>query len=79
MNKRVLAKFPKDIEDFANLFHELQIDRHSADYDPYSRFTLTDVIASIETAEIAIKTFEKVPIKHRRAFAAWVVIKHRSD
>jgi hypothetical protein len=78
-NKKVLAKFPKDIEDFANLFHELQIDRHSADYDPSSRFTLTDAVVSIESAELAIKTFERVPIKHRRAFAVWVAIKDRND
>lgn len=78
-NKKVLAKFPKDVEDFANFFHELQIKRHAADYDPFSTFTLTDVTATIEAAELSIRAFQKVQVKHRRAFAAWVAIKDRSD
>jgi hypothetical protein len=78
-NKKVLAKFPKDVEDFANLFNDLQIGRHSADYDPLSNFTLTEVVAMIGAAELAIQSFQKVPIKHKRAFAAWVAIKNRGD
>lgn len=74
-----MAKFPKDVEDFANLFHELQIKRHSADYDPASVFTLTEVKATIAAAELTIRSFQKVSIKHRRAFAAWVAIKDRKD
>jgi hypothetical protein len=76
-NKTVIAKFPKDIEDFANLFHELQIDRHAADYDPHSRFARTDVVATIDGAEAALRAFSKVSIKDRRAFAAWVCLRDR--
>ena len=78
-NTGVISRFPKDIEDFANLFQELQVDRHAADYDPFAKFTKADVLASIAAAEVAIKAFTKTPIKDRRAFAAWVAMKSRSD
>lgn len=78
-NKKKLEKFPKDIEDFANLFYELQIERHTADYDPSSSFSKSDVLSLIEATEASIKAFNKVPIKHRRAFAAWTAMKSRSD
>lgn len=74
-----MAKFPKDIEDCANFFHELQIERHQADYDPDSKFTRTDVTASIDAAEAAILAFKKVGIKDRRAFAAWITLKDRAS
>ena len=76
-NKDMLEKFPKDIEDFAEQFYKLQIERHAADYDPNSKFFRTDVQATIDAAEVAMKAFAKVPIKHRRAFAAWVSLRDR--
>jgi hypothetical protein len=75
----VLRKFPKDIEDFANLFHESQIARHSADYDPASKFTRSEVVTGVDAAAAAIKAFNAAPIKDRRAFAAWTAMKIRSD
>jgi len=75
----VISKFPKEIEDFASQFKTLQEKRHEADYDPFSRFTRTDVQTSVETAELAIRQFQKSPIKDRRAFAAWTTMKNRSD
>ena len=73
----MMSKFSKDIEDFANLFHTLQIERHLADYDPDARFRKTDVIAYIDAAEAALRAFDKVALKHRRAFAAWVTFRTR--
>lgn len=78
-NHQVMSKFPKEIEDFASLFYDLQVERHATDYDPFRNFTLSDVIATIDAAELAIKTFNKTGIKHRRAFAAWTAMKHRTD
>ncbi|WP_215904813.1 hypothetical protein [Meinhardsimonia xiamenensis] len=76
-NSEVISKFPKEIEDFANQFIELQIERHKADYDPSSRYTLTEVHASIDAAEQAIKMFKRAPLKDRRAFAAWTALRVR--
>lgn len=76
-NGEIMGRFPRDIEDFGNLFIDLQIERHRADYDPASKFTRTDVMTSINAAEAAVKAFGAVPIKDRRAFAAWVTLKNR--
>ncbi len=75
---RSWAVFPQDIEDFANHFVDLQIERHRADYDPHARFTRSDVITGIDTAEAAISAFFAEPIKDRRAFAAWVTLRNRA-
>lgn len=76
-NGQVMGKFPKDIEDFGNLFVDLQEDRHRADYDPETTFLRTNVVANIDAAEDAIIAFRKTPIKDRRAFAAWATMKAR--
>jgi len=69
-----MKKFPKEIEDFGNEFVAAQIKRHSADYDPDTAFSRSEVINDIESAEEAIKNFKKSPMKDRRAFAAWVIL-----
>ncbi|MCR9068135.1 MAG: hypothetical protein NXH79_04755 [Rhodobacteraceae bacterium] len=77
-SRSVMAKFPKDIEDFGNLFVDLQDDRHRADYDPSAIFTLSDVEGAIDAAEDAIRAFRKTSVKDRRAFAAWATMKTRN-
>lgn len=72
-----IAKFPKAIEDFAVQFIQLQEKRHAADYDPDSRFVRSEVQTVIDDAETAITDFSKVPIKDRRAFSAFVILKKR--
>ena len=78
-SKSTLAKFPKEIEDFANQFAALQEKRHQADYDPFSRFTRNDVLTSIEAAETAIRKLQKSNVKDKRAFAAWTAMKNRAE
>jgi hypothetical protein len=36
------------------------------------------VIANIAIVETVIREFANVPLKHRRAFAAWVIFKKRN-
>lgn len=76
-NRKVIARFPKEIEDFAAQFISLQEKRHAADYDPFTRFKKTDVDTAIDAAEVAIKRFRGTAIKDRRAFAAWTTMKSR--
>lgn len=75
--RSVMSKFPKEIEDFANMFVSSQAKRTSADYDPTSKFTRSEVLTEIDSVEVAIKGFNSTPLKDRRAFAAWVMIKDR--
>jgi hypothetical protein len=66
------------VEDFANTFVSLQSKRHGADYDPSARFKKSEVRQDISTAQQAISDFNKVSVKDRRAFCAFVLFKRRA-
>jgi hypothetical protein len=55
----------------------MQEKRHSADYDPNERVYKSAVLLDIATVKTAIEDFERTPIKDKRAFAAWVLLKKR--
>lgn len=76
-NQSVVKKFPKEVEDFANAFVSLQTKRHAADYDPNQMFYKSAVKQDIAIAARVIRDFDATPIKHRRAFAAFVLFKSR--
>ncbi len=59
------------------MFITLQIKRHNADYDPFERLKKTSVQQDIRAAEYAISRFAAVPVKDKRAFAAYVLFKAR--
>lgn len=69
--------FPDAIVDFANLFVQMQEKRHRADYDPNQRFQRSTVKTDIAAAEAVIAALRNVPIKHRRAFATYILLKSR--
>ncbi len=77
-NSRISA-FPQEIQDFANLFATMQKKRHRADYNPLERFSKSAVFADIHQTEAVIKGFKTVAIKDKRAFAAFVLLRARSD
>lgn len=70
-----ITRFPKQIEDFANMFVSMQTKRHAADYDPDYRTTRSEVTADIDSVETAISDFKAVTNKDKRAFAAWVLFR----
>ncbi len=73
----VMAAFPREVEDFGNLFVTMQEKRHLADYDPHERFLKSSVLSDIAIAEQAIKDFVAQPAKDRRAFCVHVLFKYR--
>lgn len=73
----MMAKFPREIEDFANAFATLQEKRHKADYDPYTTLTKSEVSQDIALARQAIQAFQAQHVKDKRAFCVWVLFKHR--
>jgi len=73
-----ISRFPREIQDFANAFVTLQSKRHSADYDPFARVYKSDALTNLANAEVVIKGFNKAPLRHRKAFAAWVLLKQRA-
>lgn len=74
VDKRIV-RFPVEIQDFANAFLTMQAKRHKADYDPYARFTKSEVFHDIATARQAISGFYRAPVEERRAFCVWVLLK----
>ena len=73
----MIRKFPKEIEDFANVFVTMQAKRHEADYDPFASFAKSAVEADIIMVEQAVTRFKSVPKKDRKAFCAYVLLKKR--
>lgn len=76
--KITFKKFPKAVQDFASTFVTMQSKRHDADYDPFAKFKLSAVKADLASAQAAIDKFEAVPLIHKNAFAAWVLLKVRN-
>jgi hypothetical protein len=73
----VITQFPKEIQDFANMFVQMQEKRHRADYDPDERLLKSAVVNDLAGVEAAIDDFHRAPISDRRAFAALVLFKKR--
>lgn len=76
-NKRVMSRFPREVQFFAGVYVELQEKRYEADYNPTSRFNLYDAHEWTRRVVNAIAEIAKSPLKDRRAFAVWVAMKHR--
>lgn len=74
----VISRFPEPIQDFADQFVSMQEKRHRADYDPHQKFLKSAVEADIAAAESAIANFHACAVKDRKAFAAYVLFKHRN-
>lgn len=70
----MIRRFPAAIQDFALMFSQMQEKRHRADYDPDERLIKSAVETDIEAARAAMSAFHKVPAKHRRAFAAYIIL-----
>ena len=73
-----IGRFPYEIQDFAELFIEIQAKRHSADYDPDAAFDKSNVLQDIDVSEDAINRFNEAPRRDRRAFAIYVLLDIRS-
>ena len=74
-----MSRFPSEIRNFGQLFILMQIQRHSADYDPDARFSRFEVTRLIEETERTIAGFKRVPRVDQRAFAIYVLLRSRSD
>lgn len=70
-----ISEFPIAIQNFANTFVALQEKRHEADYDPYARFVKSFVSQDVASVRQAIEDFNSAPIKDRRAFCVWVLMR----
>jgi len=67
--------FPQQIRDFASYFVTMQSLRHKADYDPVTEFNKRQTATYVEGARNAICALNDAPQKHKKAFAAFVLLK----
>ena len=72
-------RFPGAIRRFGVVFADIQRLRHSADYDPHSEFSATDVSESIDRVETEIANFNQTPDDIRRDLAIHILTNIRSD
>lgn len=62
------GQFSSEMQTFAAGLVELHQHRHSADYDPTVRVTMSDAKLAIETARSGITRFNRASADERRAF-----------
>jgi hypothetical protein len=77
-DRSFMKSFPKEIEDFATTFVIMQDMRHDADYDPMASFSKSQAEVAGRLVTGAIGSFRKVPVQHRRAFCAYVLLRKRT-
>ena len=72
-------RFTRSIRRFGVVFADVQRARHSADYDPHSEFSATDVTDLIDRVETTIVNFNQSPADIRRDLAIHILTTIRSD
>lgn len=79
--RREIGRFPEGIQDFAAAFVKMQARRHTADYDPHPnpRFNKSDVAQDVRAAEYAVRRLRQSAARDKRAFAIYVLLRHRAD
>ena len=77
--KEIIAKFPVGISAFATHYATMQDKRHAADYDPYATVSGLDVAIDLQATENIIGDFRHAPESDKRAFCAYVLLKHRGS
>ena len=71
--------FSPQVQQFAEVFAELQDERHQADYNPSKTFTLPETAAWINRAEAAIEGFVQTDADERKIVAIQSLIGRRAN
>ena len=77
-NQRVMARFPPQVQSFANNFVWLQEQRHAADYDPSVSIDLEHARSCRSEAALALAALAEASEKDCYDFAVWVTLRHRA-
>jgi hypothetical protein len=67
-----------EMRDFAGILPNLQAARHKADYDPSVQFFPSDAAALIDSAELAIQAFDRIPPGERTDILALMMVGART-
>ena len=71
--------FSRQLQQFADVFAQLQDVRHSADYDPNRTFTLPETLDWIDRAEASIEGFMQAGADERKMVAIQSLIGRRAN
>lgn len=71
--------FSPRIRHFTEIFSQLQDQRHLADYDPNTTFTISETLALIDLAEAAIESFMQTNADERKVVAIQSLIGRRAN
>lgn len=63
----------EDLKDLADIFTDLQVQRHGADYDPGYRISPADFVALLQRAEGALALLADLPTAERKLLAARLI------
>lgn len=72
-------RFSPAVQGLAEYFGEMQTLRNRADYDPDAIFSPHDVQAAITQIGQHIADFRAAPVRERRAFAVYILMRERQD
>ena len=72
-----IQRFSPEIQEFAGSFVDMQRKRHRADYASEGHWLESEVADDISQAAAAIALLEGAPLKDRRAFAVYVLLRFR--
>ena len=78
-NSSQMASFPNTVREFGDTFSRLQSERHTADYNPDSDFTVSGTLRTIDQARQAIIRFAGVPPEIHRDLATYILFGNRPE
>jgi len=70
-------RFGQPMALFAAMVQDLQLARHTADYDPTELYRSGDAIAAISAARTALQSWRSAPAEERAAFLTLLLFKRR--
>lgn len=73
-NRAVMSRFAPEIQEFGEVFVDLQRRRHNADYDPGANFSRSQVMELVEQVERVTARLDAADRYQRRAFALYVLL-----
>ena len=76
-NNQEMGKFTPEVQKFAEMFVDMQQQRHDADYNPNAAFTHSSVQQSVTEAKATITQFQGATADDRRLFAVYLLVNIR--
>jgi len=77
-NLEQIRVFPSGIRFFGKNFIDMQLLRHTADYDPDAQFVRLEVLDIISMAEESIQELDSADRESKHSFAIYILLRQRN-